>query len=171
MATALAATKGEALKLLETEGVTVVDLDYESGWQDAIELGRLGEKLGIRVQYRGHESIAVSSPAALVAGLNRPKLTFRQRNLYCQFELSMLPAADLARWREKRRSSGTTSSLDISRGMSMLCGRSNALPCSRPKHIRAVSRALNWHRWGRSYLAPDMAGRSWIACRRGSSYR
>ncbi|RDK06318.1 PHA-granule associated protein 4 [Cupriavidus lacunae] len=97
MATALAATKGEALKLLETEGVTVVDLDYESGWQDAIELGRLGEKLGISVQYRGHESIAVSSPSALVAGLSRPKLTFRQRNLYCQFELSMLPAGDLER--------------------------------------------------------------------------
>ncbi|SPS02474.1 MULTISPECIES: hypothetical protein [Cupriavidus] len=101
MATAMAATKGEALKLLETEGVTVVDLDYESGWQDAVELGRLGEKLGKRVQYRGHESIAVSSPAALIAGLSRPKLTFRQRNLYCQFELSLLPAADLERLEKK----------------------------------------------------------------------
>ncbi|QQX89804.1 PHA-granule associated protein 4 (plasmid) [Cupriavidus necator] len=97
MATALAGTKSEALKLLETSGVTVVELNYESGWQDAIELGRLGEKLGIRVQYRGHESIVVSSPVALVAGLSRPKLTFRQRNLYCQFEFSMLPAADLER--------------------------------------------------------------------------
>lgn len=97
MATALAGTKSEALKLLETSGVTVVDLNYESGWQDAIELGRLGEKLGVRVQYRGHESIVVSSPVALVAGLSRPKLTFRQRNLYCQFEFSMLPAADLER--------------------------------------------------------------------------
>jgi len=95
MATDLAATKGEALKLLETVGVTVVELDYESGWQDAIELGRLGEKLGIRVQYRGHESIVVKSPAALAAGLKRPKLTFRQRNLFCQFELSSLPADEL----------------------------------------------------------------------------
>jgi len=132
MATALAATKSEALKLLETEGVTVVDLDYESGWQDAIELGRLGEKLGIRVQYRGHESIAVSSPAALVAGLSRPKLTFSaiftaNLNSACCQRLTW------SAWRKKRRCSGTTSSQDISRGMLMLCGRSNALPCSRPE--------------------------------------
>ena len=95
MATARAGTRGEALKLLETEGVTVVELDYESGWQDAVELGRLGQKVGIRVEYRGHENIAVRSPAALVAGLLRPKTTFRQRNLYCQFELNNLPADEL----------------------------------------------------------------------------
>ena len=95
MATARAGTKAEALRLLETEGVTVVELDYEAGWQDAIELGRLGQKVGIRVEYRGHESIAVSSPAALVAGLTRPKTTFRQRNLFCQFELSSLQASEL----------------------------------------------------------------------------
>ncbi|WP_043346372.1 hypothetical protein [Cupriavidus basilensis] len=95
MATVRARTKGEALLHLKTAGVTVVDLNYESGWQDAVELGRLGQKTGIRVEYRGHESIAVTSPAALAAGLFRPKLTFRQRNLYCQFELSELPAAEL----------------------------------------------------------------------------
>lgn len=33
-------------RLLETEGVTVVELDYESGWEDAIERGRLGDKRG-----------------------------------------------------------------------------------------------------------------------------
>ena len=96
MATARAETKEEALKLLETEGVTAVDLDYESGWQDAIELGRLGDKRGVRVQYRGQENIAVKSRAALVAGLKRPKTTFRQRNLYCQFNLDRLTANDLA---------------------------------------------------------------------------
>jgi hypothetical protein len=95
MATARAGTRGEALKLLETEGVAVVELDYESGWQDAVELGRLGQKVGIRVEYRGHENIAVRSPAALVAGLLRPKATFRQRNLYCQFELNNFPADEL----------------------------------------------------------------------------
>ncbi|MGY2492797.1 PHA-granule associated protein 4 [Cupriavidus sp. CP313] len=95
MATAQAGTKEEALKLLQTEGVTVVDLNYESAWQDAIELGRLGDKVGIRVEYRGHDNIAVKSVAALVAGLARPKTTFRQRNLYCQFELSELSAGEL----------------------------------------------------------------------------
>ena len=101
MTTALAGTKSEALKLLETSGVTVVDLNYESGWQDAIELGRRGERLGVHAQYRGHESIAVSSPAALIGGLIRSKLTFRQRNLYCQFELSKLPAGELERLEAK----------------------------------------------------------------------
>lgn len=75
--------------------LTALDLDYELGWQDAIELGRLGQKAGIRVEYRSHENIAVNSPAALVAGLSRPKASFRQRNLYCQFELSSLPASEL----------------------------------------------------------------------------
>ncbi|MGO4809935.1 hypothetical protein AB4156_10170 [Cupriavidus sp. 2MCAB6] len=59
------------------------------------ELGRLGQKAGIRVEYRRQENIAVKSPTALVAGLMRPKATFRQRNLYCQFELSELPATEL----------------------------------------------------------------------------
>lgn len=86
MTTVRAGSKGEAPRLLEAAGVAVLELDYESGWQDAIELGRLGEKAGVRVQYRGHESIAVNLLAALVAGLMRPKTTFRQRNLYCQFE-------------------------------------------------------------------------------------
>ena len=96
-----AGSKGQALKLLETAGVTVVDLDYETGWQDAVELGRLGDKRGVRVQYRGHEDIAVNSPAALVAGLSRLKATFRQRNLYCQFALSELPAGELERLESK----------------------------------------------------------------------
>jgi len=95
MATVRAGTRGEALRFLETEGVTVVELDYEAGWQDAIELGRLAQKTGIRVEYRGQENISVQSPAALIAGLLRPKLTFRQRNLYCQFELSELPTVEL----------------------------------------------------------------------------
>ncbi|RWA53611.1 hypothetical protein AU476_12975 [Cupriavidus sp. UYMSc13B] len=47
------------------------------------------------MEYRGHESIVVKSPAALAAGLRRPKLTFRQRNLYCQFELGDLLAGEL----------------------------------------------------------------------------
>ncbi|WP_432260977.1 PHA-granule associated protein 4 [Cupriavidus sp. TMH.W2] len=96
MTTARAGTKGEAIRLLEAEGVALVELDYESGWQDAIELGRLGNKVGVRVEYRGHESIAVKSHAALIAGLSRPKVSFRQRNLYCQFALDQLAANELA---------------------------------------------------------------------------
>ena len=90
-----AGTKEEALRLVGSGGVAVVELDYESGWQDAVELGRLGRAVGVRVEFRGHESIAVKSPAALAAGLARAKPTFRQRNLYCQFDLDLLPAGQL----------------------------------------------------------------------------
>lgn len=95
MTTARAGTKGEAIRLLDAEGIALVELDYESGWQDAIELGRLGDKVGIRVEYRGHESIAVKSHAALIAGLSRPKVSFRQRNLYCLFALDKLTDNEL----------------------------------------------------------------------------
>lgn len=94
-ATARAGTKEEALRLVGSGGVAVVELDYESGWQDAVELGRLGRAVGVRVEFRGHESIAVTSPGALVAGLARAKPSFRQRNLYCQFDLDLLPAGQL----------------------------------------------------------------------------
>lgn len=34
------------LRLSNTSGIAVVELDYETGWQDAIELGRMGRKAG-----------------------------------------------------------------------------------------------------------------------------
>ena len=92
---ARAGNKEEALRMVGSGGVAVVELDYESGWQDAVELGRLGRAVGVRVEFRGHESIAVKSRAALIAGLARAKATFRQRNLYCQFDLDQLPAGEL----------------------------------------------------------------------------
>lgn len=100
-ATARAGSKEEALRLMGSGDVAVVELDYESGWQDAVELGRLGRAVGVRVEFRGHESIVVKSRAALVAGLARAKATFRQRNLYCQFDLDQLPAGELERLEAK----------------------------------------------------------------------
>ena len=90
-----ASTREEALRLVGSDGVAVVELDYESGCQDAVELARLGRAVGVRVEFRGHESIAVNSPRALVAGLAQAKVTYRQRNLYCQFDLDRLPAGEL----------------------------------------------------------------------------
>lgn len=95
MAIVRAGSKTEALRLLATDGVATVELDYETGWQDAIELGRLGDKRRIKVQYRGQESIAVRSREALVNGLTRAKATFRQRNLYCLFDLGTLADREL----------------------------------------------------------------------------
>ncbi len=55
----------------------------------------MGQKVGIRVELRGQENIAVQSLESLAAGLSRAELTFRQRNLYCQFDLDALPAGEL----------------------------------------------------------------------------
>ncbi|AXW32894.1 PHA-granule associated protein 4 [Ralstonia solanacearum] len=101
MATARAGTREEAIRLLKTDGIAVVELDYETGWQDAVELGRLGQKVGVRVEFRGQENIAVQSLAALVAGLGRAKPTFRQRNLYCLFDLDTSPAGELEKLEAK----------------------------------------------------------------------
>ncbi|MEN7528747.1 MULTISPECIES: PHA-granule associated protein 4 [unclassified Cupriavidus] len=90
-----AGSKAEALRLLDANRVFALELDYETGWQDAVELGRLGDKRGIKVQYRGQESVAVRSRDALLAGLGKPKTTFRQRNLYCQFDLGLLADHEL----------------------------------------------------------------------------
>lgn len=106
MATARAGTREEALRLLNTSGIAVIELDYETGWQDAVELGRLGQKSGIRIEFRSQENISVKSLAALVAGLSRPKLTFRRRNLYCQFDLDALPAGNLERLEAKAATLG-----------------------------------------------------------------
>ena len=95
MSNVRAGSKAEALRLLAAEGVLALELDYETGWQDAVELGRLGEKRGIKVQYRGQESVAVRSREALIEGLAKVKATFRQRNLYCQFDLGTLTDHEL----------------------------------------------------------------------------
>ncbi|NKA93521.1 PHA-granule associated protein 4 [Ralstonia solanacearum] len=106
MVTARAGTREEALRLLTADEIAVVELDYETGWQDAVELGRMGQKVGVRVEFRGQENIAVQSLIALMLGLSRPKQTFRQRNLYCQFDLDALPAGELAKLEAKATALG-----------------------------------------------------------------
>lgn len=81
MTTARAGSKEKALRLLRTSGISVVE-------------------------FHGHENVAVKSLAALVAGLVRPKASFRQRNLYCGFDLNRLPAGKLEQLEAKATSLG-----------------------------------------------------------------
>jgi hypothetical protein len=67
-----------------------VDLDYETAWRDALELERLGDECGVTVQFRSDEHIAVRSPEGLIRGLRAAKCTYRQRYLYCMFDLTEL---------------------------------------------------------------------------------
>ncbi|MGA4231772.1 PHA-granule associated protein 4 [Ralstonia nicotianae] len=106
MVTARAGTREEALRLLTAGDIAVVELDYETGWQDAVELGRMGQKVRVRVQFRSQENIAVQSLIALMVGLSCPKQTFRQRNLYCQFDLDALPAGEQAKLEAKATALG-----------------------------------------------------------------
>ncbi|WP_244191322.1 hypothetical protein [Ralstonia insidiosa] len=71
MTTARACTREEALRLLDISGIAVVELDYETGWQDAVELGRMGQKVGIRVEFRGHESVPCVSSTTLEKSCSR----------------------------------------------------------------------------------------------------
>jgi hypothetical protein len=91
----VAHNRTNAVERIHSRMKGTVDLDYETGWEDAFELGRLGQQYGILVQFRTIEHVAVRSWEALVRGLRAPKLTFRQRHLYCMFDLTALPEASL----------------------------------------------------------------------------
>jgi hypothetical protein len=91
----VARSRTNAVERISSQMGGTVDLDYETAWQDAFELGRLGQQYGVVVQFRTIEHVAVRSPDALVRGLREPKLTFRQRHLYCMFDLTVLPEACL----------------------------------------------------------------------------
>lgn len=87
--------KAEAVRLIEEQAAGAVDLDYEEGANDVIELGRLGRKWRVAVIFRSQEAIAVESMRALLRGLNAEKDTFRQRHLYCMFDFSSCSPDDL----------------------------------------------------------------------------
>ncbi|MFJ1259302.1 PHA-granule associated protein 4 [Cupriavidus sp. CuC1] len=89
----VAHNRANALEQITSQVAGTVDLDYEAGWEDALELGRLGQKYGVAVQFRTLEHIVVRTPEALAQGLRAPKNTFRQRHLYCLFDLTLITDA------------------------------------------------------------------------------
>lgn len=88
--------RASAVEHINTRADSTVDLDYETAWEDALELGRLGQQCGVDVQYRTVEHISVESAEALARGLRGEKRTFRQRYLYCRFDLSTLSEDNLS---------------------------------------------------------------------------
>lgn len=92
----VASSRATAIEQINSRKAGTVDLDYESAWEDALELRSLGERYGVTVQFRTIEHIAVRTPDALVRGLMIPKKTFRQRHLYCLFELMEIPEPSLS---------------------------------------------------------------------------
>ncbi|WP_029047479.1 hypothetical protein [Cupriavidus sp. amp6] len=95
MSAFIARSRASAVAYINACAKGTVELDYETAWEDAIELGRLGQRLGVDVQYRTVEHICVESADALTRGLREKKLTFRQRYLYCRFDMIALPEAVL----------------------------------------------------------------------------
>jgi hypothetical protein len=87
----VARNRASALEHINSRVDSTVDLDYETAWEDALELGRLGQRCGIVVQFRTIEHVSVVSADALARELRGEKLTFRQRYLYCRFDMTALP--------------------------------------------------------------------------------
>lgn len=90
MSVYVARNRASAIEHIRSHAEGTVDLDYETAWEDALELGRLGQQSGIAVQFRTIEHIAVESADALARGLRGEKRTFRQRYLYCKFDMTTL---------------------------------------------------------------------------------
>ena len=88
MSVYVANDRSSAIEHINAQAEDIVDLDYESAWEDSMELGRLGQQCGVVVQFRTVEHIAVDSPQALITGLRQEKVTFRQRYLYCRFDMA-----------------------------------------------------------------------------------
>jgi len=90
MSTYTARDRASAVKHIHGRAAGTVELDYETAWQDASELEHLGRQFGVEVQYRAVEHISVASPEALVRALRVEKPPFRQRYLYCRFDMAAL---------------------------------------------------------------------------------
>ncbi|QYY29529.1 MULTISPECIES: hypothetical protein [Cupriavidus] len=90
MSTFTARDRASAVERIHGRAAGTLELDYENAWQDAVELEQLGRQFGVDVQYRAVEHVSVASPEALVRGLRMEKATFRQRYLYCRFDMAAL---------------------------------------------------------------------------------
>lgn len=100
MSTYTARDRASAVKHICGRAAGMVELDYETAWQDAIDLEHLGRQHGVNVQYRAVEHVSVASPEALVRGLGMEKPTFRQRYLYCRFDMAALSEDTLRKLEE-----------------------------------------------------------------------
>lgn len=89
--------RNEAVLLIEARAANLVELDYEDGALDVLELSNLGQKYRVGVLHRAQEPIIVESIWSLLRGLEAEKNTFRQRHLYCCFDLASCNAEELQR--------------------------------------------------------------------------
>lgn len=95
MSVYVARNRSSAIEHISARAEDTVDLDYETAWEDALELGRLGQQRGVIVQFRTVEHVSVDSPEALAIGLRKEKQTFRQRYLYCKFDMATVDESRL----------------------------------------------------------------------------
>ncbi len=78
----VARNRTNAVERINSQMEGTVDLDYETAWEDAFELGRLGQQYGVVVQHRTIEHIAVRSPEV-------PLPYCRRRNSHRAMRLSV----------------------------------------------------------------------------------
>lgn len=63
--TVRATNKQSAVELIESKTDKIVDLDYEGGYVDEIELAGLGQKFGVRVIFRKEDAVLVQTSEEL----------------------------------------------------------------------------------------------------------
>ncbi len=76
MSVYVAPNRACAIKYINARTEGTVDLDYETAWEDALELAHLGQQCGVDVQYRTVEHISVESADALIRAYAERSLLF-----------------------------------------------------------------------------------------------
>lgn len=82
--------KRAAIAAIEAQQHKVVELNYDSGADDVLELARLGSKYSVSVQFISQESITIPNESLLKQYLAQPKRAFKQRFLTLEFELDSI---------------------------------------------------------------------------------
>lgn len=77
----------EAVCAIESQQYKVVQLDYEDGPNDVFELGRLGRKFGVGVQFISQIAVIAKNERSLEEKLTSPKGTFKQRFVQLDFDV------------------------------------------------------------------------------------
>jgi hypothetical protein len=81
------ANKDEAIVAIKAQESKIVELDYAVGGRDILELGRLGRKHIVAVQFIAQIAVIAKNEISLQDKLSSPKETFKQRFIHLDFDV------------------------------------------------------------------------------------
>lgn len=86
--------KDEAIEAIKAQESKVVELDYADGGRDVFELGRLGRKYLVGVQFIAQIAVRAKNEISLQDKLTSPKETFKQRFIHLDFDVDTVALAE-----------------------------------------------------------------------------